>query len=660
MKLFNQSITQYIFLLLVSTLSTCSLLAQENNLKSKSNLEYSFPHVAPAEVGVSSNGLQLLDQEINSWVESGQLIGGELLIIKDKKTIYHKVHGWADREAKRPLKLNAIWSIKSMTKPFTASAIMLLAEHGKLSLSDKVTNYLPKFAGDSSTTIAHLLSHTSGYSGTTVDNIPPNIKTLEDHVLDWSTSDPNATFKQYNYSDLGFAICGYIIQEVSGQALEEYIRTNFIVPLNMHNTSTNVVETAEWRARISAWYEWEKQAFKYKLTYTTNRKPWPFFSGAFGMYSTATDYAKFMYSFLNEGEWNTKRILDSTSIRSMITPHAFINKSPVYGYGWYVTTNGNETFPPRQFGHGGADGTNAFCFPAENIIVIWMTHSRGKDHRKALLDRLQFYGIIDTPPFEDMKRASTVNQSFTREKETVDYTGTYSSIIDSNLLFEINEENGQYSFLSYQIGQSIGVKRNLMSLGAHSFMPGLNYENVDQWLEQNVIVKFIVNKGQVDSMQVMYNGQIEFLGKKTETESILKEIEIIQSRHDIDDLVRQELHSKGIEETRIFYNELLESKSDSIRWDEKLLNALGYRLLNEDRYEEAIAVFHMNLSAYPTSPNAYDSYGDGLDWAGNPKAAIVQYKKAIQMAKEQNDSRAINFENKLKRKEAFLKKSYNH
>jgi CubicO group peptidase (beta-lactamase class C family) len=654
--------TQYIFLFLVSTLASCSVLAQENNSKTISNLDNSFPYVDPAEVGVSSNGLQQLDQEITSWIESGQLVGGELLIIKDKKTIYHKVHGWADREAKRPLELNAIWSIKSMTKPFTASAIMLLAEQGKLSLSDRVTKYLPIFPGDSTTTIAHLLSHTSGYSGTTVDNIPPNIKTLEDHVLDWSTSDPNATFNQYNYSDLGFAICGYIIQEVSGQALEEFIRTNFIIPLNMHNTSTNVVETAEWRSRISAWYEWEKQTYKYKLTYTTNRKPWPFFSGAFGMYSTASDYANFMYSFLNDGQWNTKRILDSTSVRSMLTPRAFINKRPVYGYGWYVTANAKETSPPIQFGHGGADGTKAFCFPSENIIVIWMTHSRGNDHREALLDRLQLYGIIDIPPFEDMKRASTINQSFTHQnkKEAVDYTGTYSSINDSNLLMEISEENGHYSFLSYQIGQSIGVKRNLMSLGDHIFMPFLNYENVDQWVEQNVTVKFIINNDQVDSMQVIYNGQIEFLGKKIDTKSLLKEIEIIQSRHDIDDLVRQELYSKGIEETKIHYNELLESKSNSIRWDEKLLNALGYRLLNEGRNEEAIAVFQMNLSAYPNSPNVYDSYGDGLDWAGKPKDAIIQYKKAVKMAKEQNDSRAVNFENKLKRKEAFLKKLNNH
>ena len=68
----------------------------------------------------------------------------------------------------------------------------------------------------------------------------------------------------------------------------------------------------------------------------------------------------------------------------------------------------------------------------------------------------------------------------------------------------------------------------------------------------------------------------------------------------------------------------------------------------------------MNVSAYPNSPNIYDSYGDGLDWAGKPKSAIIQYKKAVQMAKEQNDSRVVNFENKLKQREAFLNKSNNH
>ena len=94
---------QYIFLFIVSALTINCVLSQETTFKTKSNIENSFPYATPDEVGVSSNGLQLLDKEITSWVESGQLDGGELLIIKDKKTIYHNVHGWADREAKRPL-----------------------------------------------------------------------------------------------------------------------------------------------------------------------------------------------------------------------------------------------------------------------------------------------------------------------------------------------------------------------------------------------------------------------------------------------------------------------------------------------------------------------------------------------------------------------------
>jgi CubicO group peptidase (beta-lactamase class C family) len=118
-----------------------------------------FPYAHPEEVGLSREKLDRLSDEIVSWVAAGDLIGAELLIVKDERAVFHEAYGWSDREERRPVERNSTWSIKSMSKPFTAMAVLMLADKGALSLDDPVSRYMPGFAGDPRTTIRHLLSH---------------------------------------------------------------------------------------------------------------------------------------------------------------------------------------------------------------------------------------------------------------------------------------------------------------------------------------------------------------------------------------------------------------------------------------------------------------------------------------------------------------------
>lgn len=98
-----------------------------------------FPYARPEEVGLSSETLNRIGDEITEWIGgdwiySGELVGAELLVVKDGTAVFHEAYGWSDRERQFPMRRNSIFSIKSMSKPVTATAVLMLADEGRLSI----------------------------------------------------------------------------------------------------------------------------------------------------------------------------------------------------------------------------------------------------------------------------------------------------------------------------------------------------------------------------------------------------------------------------------------------------------------------------------------------------------------------------------------------
>src|SRR3954453_17288499 len=112
-----------------------------------------FPVATPESQGVSAAAVRRLAIEVEEYAKAGTIVGGELLIIKNRKTILHEVYGDRDREDKRPMERNTIFNIRSMTKPLTGVAIQMLVDEGKIKLTDPVVKYLPGFDNDKSRTI---------------------------------------------------------------------------------------------------------------------------------------------------------------------------------------------------------------------------------------------------------------------------------------------------------------------------------------------------------------------------------------------------------------------------------------------------------------------------------------------------------------------------
>ena len=212
----------------------------------------------PETVKVSSDRLQRIDRLIKQYVDSGWIVGATSLIARDGKIVYHKSFGVSDIETKVPLHTDAIYRIASQTKAITSTAVLMLLEEGKLLLDDPISKYIPSFAKptvldkfnakDSSyttvpasreVTIRDLLTHTSGvdYAGIgspnmkaiyAKANIPSGIGT-ENYLL--ANTIPalgklplvHQPGEKFTYG-LNTDILGYLVQVVSGQSFDEFLK----------------------------------------------------------------------------------------------------------------------------------------------------------------------------------------------------------------------------------------------------------------------------------------------------------------------------------------------------------------------------------------------------------------------------------------------------
>ena len=124
----------------------------------------SFPAATPESQGIPSASLEELSNIVQGYFDRDYIIGAELLVIKNRRTVFHETFGWKDREDKKTMERNTIFNVRSMTKPLTGAAIQILIDEGKLNLSDRVVDTIPGFSGNSEMdiTIEQLLTHRSG------------------------------------------------------------------------------------------------------------------------------------------------------------------------------------------------------------------------------------------------------------------------------------------------------------------------------------------------------------------------------------------------------------------------------------------------------------------------------------------------------------------
>lgn len=295
--------------------------------------EAAAPDGAPlGPVSPLAAGSEALSAALAGAVERGDAPAIVALVVDRDGVLFEGAAGPLSAASGAALPVDAIFNIASMTKPVTSVAVMMLLEQGMLELDDPVSTFLPEFGGlevitsppdapevetapaETEMTVRHLLSHTSGigygFANPTVARLQAGtqLSELELPLL----NEPGA---RWNYS-ASTRVLGLIVEELSGQSLEDFFQENIFEPLGMQDTSYAV--PPEKQARLPALHARAADgSLQEQPQLGAPAAPTPPFTGDGGLYSTARDYGQLMRMFLNGGELDGVRILSEGSVQLM-------------------------------------------------------------------------------------------------------------------------------------------------------------------------------------------------------------------------------------------------------------------------------------------------------------------------------------------------------
>ncbi|UCD52644.1 MAG: beta-lactamase family protein [Phycisphaerales bacterium] len=365
----------------------------------------------PEDVGLSSDRLGRIDKVMQQYVDEGKVAGVVTLVAREGQIVHHKAVGKSDIEANRPMTTDSLFRIASMSKPITATAVMILYERGEFLLNDPVSKYIPEFAkpdvlvrSDDGTltreparreiAIRHLLNHTSGLtygSGAQGDlykaaNITSGLSPSDDTIGAMVKrlaklpliSHPG---EEVHYG-LSIDVLGYLVEVISGQDLRSFCRQEIFQPLGMKNTHFVLPEKKVPRlARL--YYLTESGSLEKDATDPAFLTEQPLFSGGAGIVSTASEYARFAQMILNNGQLDGVRIISrktvelmtSNSLGHLYAPFRY-NSGDKLGYGFGIRTERGEFDELESLGIVGWDGayfTRFWIDPKERLIGVFMT-----------------------------------------------------------------------------------------------------------------------------------------------------------------------------------------------------------------------------------------------------------------------------------------------
>lgn len=323
--------------------------------------QFALPHLAQAQL------LAVAQTQVERQAAAGRF-SGAVLIAKDGKPVYEKAYGLADRAKKIPNTVDTKFRIGSMSKMFTATAIMQLVQTGKIDLDKPFGTYLtdyPNKATASTVTIRQLLTHTGGTGdifGPQFDKNRLKLRTLQDYIALYGSRPP--AFKpgsKFEYSNYGFVLLGAVIEKVSGQSYYDYVREHIYQPAGMTATGSEPEDAAVPDRSVGY-----MAAPKGGVQPNTDTLPYRGTSAG-GGYSTVGDLLRFANALENH------TLLNAQYTGMMTTGKVAMGPGIKYGFGFGdVTVNG-----VRCFGHnGGAPGMNGdleIC-PGDGFVIAVLSN----------------------------------------------------------------------------------------------------------------------------------------------------------------------------------------------------------------------------------------------------------------------------------------------
>lgn len=303
----------------------------------------STSHADSAAPPIASERFQLLERALQAEVNQGRLAGIAILVEQDGQLLHRSQHGYQDISGDIPLADDTLYKIFSLTKPVTSVAMLMLQEQGKLSLDDPLAKYLPEFADlqvaiadgpdgipqttapSHAPTLRELMNQTAGFSygifsQSQVDTLYLKAdlfnteQTLEEMVGKLAQLPLlNQPGTVWNYS-LSVDIQARVVEVVSGQPYDQFIREHILQPLGMQDTGYHV--SAEQAPRLAVSYKPGENGLEPQDNSQYLSKP-ALIQGGSGLISSMDDYLRFARMLLNGGELNGVRLLSPESIAEM-------------------------------------------------------------------------------------------------------------------------------------------------------------------------------------------------------------------------------------------------------------------------------------------------------------------------------------------------------
>ena len=400
-------------------------------LGSVADMRADDPLAPPESVGFSTEGLKAYQQAMHALVDEAKLAGVTTLVARHGKVVLFDAYGVQDLATKVPVARDTIFRIASMTKPIVGVAMMMLWEQGKWSLDDPVARHIPEFAGlkvatangevpqTRPMTMRQLMSHTAGFdvsAGYTKMNITDRTQPLQamiDKLAKLPLPTQPGTDWRYGPS---VDIQGYIVEKLSGQPLDVFLKTKIFDPLGMADTGFSVDASKANRVTKMFTYGEDKRIVTAPNQGDPTRKP-VFLSGSGGLLSTTGDYFRFAQMVLDGGQANGKRYLKSSTVELMRTNVLEEGVKvdlygPTYnidgiGFGldFAIILDPAKAKTPEgknSFYWGGAFGTWFWLDPTNDLLVIGMiqnvsgsTPTGGSPQVRPLSRKLVYAALVD-------------------------------------------------------------------------------------------------------------------------------------------------------------------------------------------------------------------------------------------------------------------------
>lgn len=347
--------------------------------------------------------------------------GGAAIVSRSGVVIYKKAFGIADMELNVPMQTEMVFRIGSITKQFTAIAILQLAELGKLSLQDDIKKFIPDYPTHGKTiTVEHLLTHTSGIkSYTSMESFSELVRRdmKPEELIDTFKNQPMdfEPGEKWSYNNSGYFLLGFIIEKISGKSYEQYIKENLFTPAGMNNSAYDHPNQII-KNRVKG-YQKSDQGFE-NAAYMSMTLPY----SAGSLISTVDDLAKWNRAV------NSYKLVSKKWIDKAHTDFKLNNgKSTRFGYGWLIT----ELQGSRSIDHGGAINgflSEALYLPGEDVYIAILSNCTCNSPEQALI---KMAALTIGKPYE--LKAQTLDSVLAK-----DYEGIYENEDGTRQIITVN------------------------------------------------------------------------------------------------------------------------------------------------------------------------------------------------------------------------------